>query len=265
MVKVLPDNLELSLIPSDTLVCVGDSVVIVSQLEPNWTMAQITWYDENFNPIVSSDTLVDFPFAGLNTYFAIADNGCVMDTAQVSVFGEQLELDITGSEGNICPGEEVQLLVTGCDDCTYTWEPAGSLDDPTVSDPIATPQQTTGYTVAVMGRACVEELSTTVTVECLECPINRLFMPTAFTPNGDGNNDYVCLRSEDFDRFDEISLMYYNRWGQEVYRQRWVGNPNDPNDKPDPDFFCWDGRFDGEILPPEIQELFSPIWRKIRI
>ena len=202
MVKVLPDNLELALMPSDTLVCVGDSVVIVGQLEPNWTMAQITWYDEFFTPIATTDTLVDFPFAGINTYFAIADNGCVMDTAQVSVFGEQLELSITGAEGNICPGEEVQLLVTGCDDCTYIWEPAGSLDDPTVSDPIATPQETTDYTVSVMGQACVEELSTTVAVECLECPINRLFMPSAFTPNGDGNNEFVCLRSEDFDRFD---------------------------------------------------------------
>ncbi|MCB0587798.1 MAG: gliding motility-associated C-terminal domain-containing protein, partial [Phaeodactylibacter sp.] len=166
--------------------------------------------------------------------------------------GEELGLEILGPDNTICPGEIVQLEVTGCEDCSYSWVPAGSVDDPGIANPMAMPEETTTYTVTVAGRACTEDLSTTVTVECLECPINRLFMPSAFTPNGDGVNDFICLRSEDFDRFDEISLMYYNRWGQELYRKIWVSDPNDPTDKPDRDYFCWDGTFNGKVLPPDV-------------
>ncbi|MCO6478786.1 MAG: gliding motility-associated C-terminal domain-containing protein, partial [Phaeodactylibacter sp.] len=251
MVKVLPDVLNLTLTPSATLVCVGDQVTITAEVDPDWTMAQITWFDEMGNPIGMGGTFVDFPAAGINTYTAVADNGCVTSTAEVVVEGEELNLEITADPDTICPdlGEESQLSVTGCNNCTYLWSPGGS----TASSITVAPEETTVYSVTVTGQACTEVLTTTVTAEpCDLCPINRLFIPTAFTPNGDGINDVICLRSEDFDRFDAITVMFYNRWGQQVFFREWVGNPNDPNDAPGPDFFCWDGRLNGQLLPPDV-------------
>lgn len=61
-----------------------------------------------------------------------------------------------------------------------------------------------------------------------------LFIPNAFTPNGDGVNDVFKVVDRNFQTFD---IWIYNRWGQLVYYS------NDPK-------FVWDGRLNGENLQP---------------
>jgi len=49
-----------------------------------------------------------------------------------------------------------------------------------------------------------------------ETLIKKLFIPTVFTPNGDGDNDtFVIVGLEDYDR---VELEIANRWGDQVYR-----------------------------------------------
>ena len=44
---------------------------------------------------------------------------------------------------------------------------------------------------------------------------NNLFLPTMFTPNGDGNNDILLLYGNGFS--EDILFQIYNRWGEVVY------------------------------------------------
>jgi gliding motility-associated-like protein len=44
----------------------------------------------------------------------------------------------------------------------------------------------------------------------------ELFIPNTFTPNGDGKNDTFRILGRE--SFDNISLLIFNRWGNEVYR-----------------------------------------------
>ncbi|MCO6493192.1 MAG: gliding motility-associated C-terminal domain-containing protein, partial [Phaeodactylibacter sp.] len=256
MVKVLPDSLNLSVLPTDTLVCAGEQVSFIAELDPDWTMAQVTWYDDVFEEVGTGDTLVVAVLAGPNVYFAIADNGCARDTAQAMAEGLELNVSISASPDSLCANrdEQSQLLVTGCDDCTYAWDNAGTLSDPNIPNPVATPNVTTTYSVTVTDGVCVETLSITVTVEDCpeECPIEEFFVATAFTPNGDNVNDVACLRSEHFDKFSEIEFMIYNRWGEEMFRETYKVDPSAPEKFPDADFFCWDGTYRGKVLPPDV-------------
>ncbi|MCB0596626.1 MAG: gliding motility-associated C-terminal domain-containing protein, partial [Phaeodactylibacter sp.] len=257
MVKVLPDTLDLNVIASDSLVCAGDEITFTAQLDPDWTMAQVTWYDEMDEEAGSGDTLIVAAFAGPNTYYAVADNGCVTASDTATVEGKELMLDISAVPPTICAdmGEQSQLAVTGCADCTYTWDnTSGTLSDPSISNPIATPNVTTTYSVTITDGVCTETLSVTVTVEdCpVDCPVEEFYIATAFTPNNDDINDFVCLRSEHFDKFSEIELMIYNRWGQEVFRESYTVGSLGAGKFPDADFFCWDGMFKGEVLPPDV-------------
>ena len=52
-----------------------------------------------------------------------------------------------GSDTSICIGDSVNLLAIGGN--TYTWSPIGSLSDPNISNPVASPTVTTTYTVTV--------------------------------------------------------------------------------------------------------------------
>lgn len=64
-----------------------------------------------------------------------------------------------------------------------------------------------------------------------ECAV---FVPTAFTPNGDGLND--LFRAKVHDDVHDYRLEVYTRWGQTVF------STNDPEG-------VWDGTFKGNPLP----------------
>lgn len=66
------------------------------------------------------------------------------------------------------------------------------------------------------------------------CVTSLLSIPNAFTPNGDGNNDQLCLQGWT-DCVKKFSISVFNRWGEVVFHS------NDPA-------FCWDGVYKGLVL-----------------
>ena len=50
---------------------------------------------------------------------------------------------------------------------------------------------------------------------------NRIFYPTAFTPNGDGRND--VFRPLLFNKVNKYEFIIYNRWGQLIFSSRTPG------------------------------------------
>lgn len=102
---------------------------------------------------------------------------------------------------------------------TYTWEPtADALTGPRVE---VQPQQTTTYRLTV-SRDGVCPLSSSVQIEVLP----GLFVPTAFTPNGDGQNDTWTFTG--IEAFPNCRVRIYDRWGsllldETPYRQSWDG------------------------------------------
>lgn len=61
-------------------------------------------------------------------------------------------------------------------------------------------------------------------------PPLSVFIPDAFTPNGDGINDLFGVKGEGIQNF---TLRIFNRWGEEVFRS------NNPKQQ-------WDGTFKGK-------------------
>jgi len=61
-------------------------------------------------------------------------------------------------------------------------------------------------------------------------------LPTAFTPNGDGENDLLKVRGNNF---SQVYLEVYNRWGEKVYEAK------DSNTG-------WDGTYKGVLLNSEV-------------
>lgn len=70
---------------------------------------------------------------------------------------------------------------------------------------------------------------------------NSIFIPNAFTPNGDGLNDYFVLGGEMLYRnnageLSDFNLKIFDRWGEIIF------HTTDPNQ-------FWDGRREGELVP----------------
>ncbi len=76
----------------------------------------------------------------------------------------------------------------------------------------------------------------TIVVLNPDCDEPNLFLPNAFTPNNDGENDVLYFRSN---IVEVMELAIYNRWGQKVFysEDQSIG---------------WDGTFKGEKLSPDV-------------
>lgn len=120
---------------------------------------------------------------------------------------------------------------------TYAWSPAEGLSCTDCPTPIASPTDTTEYTLIVTnGNGCTASLHFFI-IPFPPCDPFRLAIPNAITPDGDGVND--VFRVVPFEGVEVISrLQVYDRWGQKVYEGAGSGA-------------TWDGRIDGKPAPSD--------------
>jgi gliding motility-associated-like protein len=113
----------------------------------------------------------------------------------------------------------------------YSWSPSAGLSCIDCPNPIASPIVNTTYTVTVTAtNGCSQTAQVTVNVDL---PCSSAFMPTIFSPNGDGLNDELCLMGS---CIVNMTFSIYNRWGELVFTS---------NSQTD----CWDGTFRGKPAP----------------
>ncbi len=160
----------------------------------------------------------------------VSEYGCYdKDTVDVYLFPQT---DLIASEDTfIIVGTSVQLDAEGGPFLDYRWEPATGLNSTTIPNPIATPPESIRYYVyATSESGCV--VVDSVNIEVLE----DLKAYNAFSPNGDGINEYFEI--EHSERFPEMLVEVYNRWGSLLYAS--VGYDSGNN---------WDGTYKGKEAP----------------
>jgi gliding motility-associated-like protein len=186
---------------------------------------------------------------GTYTLIVIDANGC-QGTATFTVVSPPplaVTLAVNPSDNGqyILTGMNTQLTATATPDTGiihYFWTPdtlmqfTGCADSTDCSSPYAAPTSTTTFMVTVENSdSCF--VSDTITIYVDNQPAS--FIPTAFTPNGDGLNDrfeFAILGAQ------TIEISIFDRWGQRVYY-----NPSQTNGITNAD--GWDGTVSGKAAP----------------
>jgi gliding motility-associated-like protein len=107
---------------------------------------------------------------------------------------------------------------------TVLWNPDNNLNNPAIYNPVFKGNTEQQYTIDITTKSgCL----TTDTQQVKIVPSIEVFVPNAFTPNGDGNND--VLKPIFFGIRQMRYFRIYNRWGQLFYqtqtsKQGWDGN-----------------------------------------
>lgn len=123
-------------------------------------------------------------------------------------------------------GEYVNL--TTISSGPVTWSGTG-LNCYNCLSPVAFPPGLTNtYIVKTANGSCIANDTVIINVKI----IDTLFIPTAFTPNGDGKNDLFHV----IGTVNEFSLNVYNRWGEVVFKSNSVLDG-------------WDGTYKGSAQP----------------
>jgi gliding motility-associated-like protein len=168
-------------------------------------------------------------------FVTITDNttGC-SDVFEYFVDVTEFTIDVEADpDAEINLGESVDILVVDqMEGETYMWNNGSMEGTQTVM-----PEETTTYVITVTDEdGCEAVDSITIRVIQPTCDEEDIYLPNAFSPNGDEINDVLFVRSN---FIDEMTLVIYNRWGQEVF------SSNDQS-------IGWDGTFDGDELAPDV-------------
>ncbi|MFM8949512.1 MAG: gliding motility-associated C-terminal domain-containing protein, partial [Bacteroidota bacterium] len=169
---------------------------------------------------------------GTYTVTVTDQGGCTSSTQVLVTSIAPIPITVSASALNVTQGDSVSLIASG--GVSYQWSPSAGLSCVSCGNPIATPSQTTTYTVeGTDANGCTTTASITIEVD-VKC--SELFVPSVFSPDGRGpqSNEQVCVFS------NCISLMdfaIYNKWGQLVFQTKDPGA-------------CWDGTFNGK--DPEV-------------
>jgi gliding motility-associated-like protein len=197
------DSIRLSLLPMpsgtvDTTVCHGSRYFAQHQ----WQTVSGTYYD-TIPAVTGCDSLV---------------------ITQLTV-----KLPVVFSLGNdtiICQGSRITLR--GLSGATaYTWQDGTHTADFVVTQP-------GNYWLTVIFQNC--DGSDTISIG--DCPPQpaKLWVPAAFTPNGDGLNDTFSAVGTGIARFH---MLIFNRWGRQIYESNSISD-------------SWNGLNGSDPFPPDV-------------
>ncbi|MBW7866886.1 MAG: gliding motility-associated C-terminal domain-containing protein [Brumimicrobium sp.] len=244
LVEFTSGNLDLT---GTNNLCIGDKTVIsATSTNPNITFSNYDWEADSI--IVSGDGSASVTVQPTTTQYlyvtASASNGCtVTDSILIAVSNIDASLVTASVSDNQVPvGSEITLTAEPSG-YSYSWTPADNLADPNAQETTALINESTTYTVSVSDGICTKSSSVSVSVFPYKCAEPYIYVPNAFTPNGDGDNDMVFVRSKVISSEIELTFRIYDRWGEKVFEGHTTHDG-------------WDGTFRGKPLKPDVYDYY---------
>jgi hypothetical protein len=214
------EHLLLTITSDRNVICVGQQVVFNATFDFGGAAPIFIWQVGGSSV---TTTVPTYTLSGINssanvTCTLVSSYACTtnnMDSALSNTINIQvnpvpsvgLSEDVTIQEG-----ESTTLTATTATGLTYLWTPSASLSCSDCLSPTANPIETTVYTFLVSDPAtnCNSSDSLKVTV----IRNYDIWVPTAFSPNGDTKNDFFFVRGNNV---KEFTISVFDRWGNKVY------------------------------------------------
>lgn len=161
---------------------------------------------------------------------ATTQNGC-SNLANKTITIAKVNVS-AGNDTLVAIGQPLQLAGSGAKD--YQWHPITYLNNPLSNSPIAIlPADMSYYLTGTTTEGCIGH--DTINIKVYKGP--DIYVPNAFTPNGDKTNDVFKPVMPGIKQLMYFSV--YNRWGQLVYQTTIPGQG-------------WDGMLNGKTVPAGI-------------
>ncbi|MFM7233972.1 MAG: gliding motility-associated C-terminal domain-containing protein, partial [Flavobacteriales bacterium] len=194
VIVVEPPLIELG---ADTLFCEGQTIDLQAQAVGTWNTGEV-------------DDRIQVALPGMYRIDVIEGPCLVVDSIHV----EQLPLPFVslGEDPVYCEGNRYELSALGEFADYYTWSTGDSTETISVEESID---------IAIeVGNTCGTS-NDSLHVVFEDCSVS-IYMPTMFTPNGDGINDEYW---PSVNNVASYQLTIYNRWGNEVFLSTDPGEP----------------------------------------
>jgi gliding motility-associated-like protein len=192
------------------------------------------WSTNSAQTVAAQNTTAIFPATSTNTIRLIVSNGICSDTAVTSVVLDNEVIASFNMPDEICP--EDQLVVTNTSQGlvnNWRWNfdvfSTNTLKDPAPFRFTAAFNREVFYNIKLTATNTILGCSDSMTKRLKVLKTCFIAVPTAFTPNNDGLNDF--LSPNNAVKADNLEFKVFNRWGQLVFssrnwKDRWDGTVN---------------------------------------
>ncbi|MDR2979972.1 MAG: gliding motility-associated C-terminal domain-containing protein [Bacteroidales bacterium] len=240
-------NLSLSL-PDTISICPHEQAVI----QANYTGGQCAFLWDSTSSIVSGYQTGTITVAPLTTTSYILEmineHGCRLRDTTVAMVFEDLfynGLEAWANTNSIIQGDTVILYSTLYpNNFTYQWIPTIRVSNSNAHTTMAKPEQSTTYTVIASDiNGCQRSDTVFIFVEEISCRDPHVYVPNAFTPNHDGLNDVLRVRSN---IVDHVLFTIYNRWGEKIFESTRLEDG-------------WDGTWKGQDAPAGVYDYYMEV------
>jgi gliding motility-associated-like protein len=230
------DSVTVTLVPypvanagKDTIICYRTQ----AQLNGTTDGSSFSWSPASTLSDAASLTPIAIP-KGTTAYILTAfdTRGCPKpgrDTVLVVMNPEVFAF--AGRDTAVVVGQTLQFNASG--GVNYSWSPATALSNASIANPKGVYNgsfDSIRYALTVTDSIGCEDEATVLVKIFRTAP--KIFVPTAFTPNGDGKNEYVAPIAVGITKLDYFRI--FNRWGQLVFETTVNGRG-------------WDGKISGQL------------------
>jgi gliding motility-associated-like protein len=244
VVTFIGSNIVLS---ANDSICVGDQTIITAfnqnqniSFTYNWTPDSVLVAPSSSNQITVAPTTTQFIYMT-----ASSSSGCIVEDSIQIFVGSIPDSSIvaSASEYLVPQGTTVDLIGSPSGYSSYEWSPGDGVVNISALNTEAVIDQTTIYTLTVSDGICAKQDTVQVVTFDFICGDPYLYIPNAFSPNGDGENDILYVRGA---FVEKMTFRIFNRWGEMVFESfdRATG---------------WDGTFRGKKLDPDVYDYYLEV------
>jgi gliding motility-associated-like protein len=243
------DSVQVSFISSAIVLNANDSIcagnqttVVATNLNPNITFSY-SWSPSDIIVTPTTTNTVNIePTTSQYVYVtAAASNGCIVEDSLYIVVSPLGTIAVSAwSEEVLIPEGSTTTLYGSPSGYSYLWTPLEGVVNPTLQTTNVTVDQSTVYTFTVTDGICTKSDTVLVRTYSFICGEPYVYIPNAFTPNGDNENDILYVRGQ---LLESMVFRVFDRWGELVFEtfERSTG---------------WDGTFRGKQLPPDVYDWY---------
>jgi gliding motility-associated-like protein len=200
-------------------ICAGNTLNLTATAQNAGALPSYQWILNNTNvgsnsPVFTSNNLLngDQLYCLLTPVIPACSTSPVKSNTVTMIVNSLPAVTVSPTDTIVKAGTQLRLngIVSGTIG-SFHWEPSDKLENSSSLTPMTTALfSNTIYTLNVVSdKGCTA--GKTVTVKIFE----PLYMPNAFTPNGDGKNDVFRIPPDVSLKLEEFSI--YDRWGTKVF------------------------------------------------
>jgi gliding motility-associated-like protein len=227
--------------------CEGNAEQLTTSADGNvryqWTPSAGLSNDTIANPLARPLDSTIYKLVVTNGY------GC-KDSVTLPIYVYRNPVANTGPGRTMLLGDTIKLAsdIRGTA-ITFNWSPPVFINDVSFANPLVYPNAETVYTLTVASAVGCGTATGSIDVKVYK----GIFVPGAFTPNGDGRNDVFEVTA--LAGYRLAKFVVYSRLGQKVFDAAGV-------------YRGWDGTINGNPQPPGAYiydiEIVTPAGRKIK-